>query len=126
MNNEDTTVEIDEVSDLFEQMGKRTLWVEWTVKNGIGPDWITPEQKITFYLDQIPLAETAFREKLKSALIVALNLPEPDIRGDAVIRGEGEFKRIDAMLELSYEWDETVPYMWSRDSGVGTIILDLQ
>jgi hypothetical protein len=58
---------------------------------------------------------------LKNALVVALQIPDKSI--DAVIYGEGEITREESTLVVNFEWDEAVPFQYSRDSGTGKVQL---
>ena len=67
-----------------------SLWVEWKVLPPFGPDWIKGGRYICFYLNQNPLADNAFHQQLKIALIQALNIlaesPTDIINGEEDIK----------------------------------------
>jgi hypothetical protein len=120
MSNEKELV-VEDLDSLLELIQQCEFWVEWYVKCEVGPDWLGGGRSITFYLDNSPLAETRIHSQLKNALVVALQIPDKSI--DAVIYGEGEITREESTLVVNFEWDEAVPFQYSRDSGTGKVQL---
>lgn len=115
---------VDDLATLFALIQSCKCWVSWEVRCDIGPEWICGGRSIQFHLDQRPLADTPVHNQLKDALITALSIPANS--SDAVIRGEGTITCNQNTLEVEYEWSEAVPYMDSRDSGIGNAhLLDL-
>ena len=115
------SIVISNLESLLHQMEQADFGVEWTVRCQFGPDWVTGGRWIQFYLGGKPLAKTLLHQELKTSLVQALSIPE--MSPDAVINGEGEINHTDNRLVIDYDWWESVPYMYPRDSGAGTAVL---
>lgn len=119
---EDERIVVEDLATLVGLIERHECWVRWEVTCEVGPDWLGGRRSIEFHVGSRRLAETAFHDRLRAALVEALAIPSES--ADAVIRGEGTVRWEGGRLEMDYEWSEAVPYQDPRDGGVGTARLD--
>ena len=95
--------------------------VAWSVRCEIGPDWMGGGRDVKLFQNGNQLSGTHC-DKLISAIIAAASIPSES--SDSVISGEGEISLHNEKLMLEFEWDDTVPYDCTRNSGHGTVELE--
>ena len=112
-----SSLQIETMEVLLRYMQEKELSVEWTVYSDIGPGWIGGSRTICFYLDEHPLHDNSFHERLQRSVIAFANIPETG--GENMIYGEGQVSAKNGRLYLSYRWDSAPPYLESVESGHG-------
>jgi hypothetical protein len=120
MNKPDST-SIETSSQLRELLGNSCIDVVWFVRCEIGPDWIGGGRDVQLFQNGNRLSGTCC-ENLISAIIAAASIPSES--SDSVISGEGEITLHDEKLTLEFEWNDTVPYDDTRNSGHGSVELE--
>ncbi len=111
------SIQIETKESLLEHMQEKELTVEWTVYSDVGPDWIGSHRTMCFYLDEYPLHDNSFHDRLRQSVIKLVNIPETS--EDNVIQGEGEIVEKNGRLYLTYWWSSAPPYQDSVESGNG-------
>ena len=69
-----SSLQIETMEVLLRYMQEKELSVEWTVYSDIGPGWIGGSRTICFYLDEHPLHDNSFHERLQRSVIAFANI----------------------------------------------------
>lgn len=113
------TIEIESFQQLLQRIEGTCLYVVWDVRCDIGPEWIGGGRKIRLLIDGRPIADSAFCDRLKSAIVSAAAIPLETT--NTVISGEGEISLVGARLILEFEWSEAKPYDYPCNQGGGVV-----
>lgn len=116
----DNVIEIESFEKLNSLMKSMEFSVRWLVRSEIGPGWIGSSRTIDFYLDNYILSENEFCTVLKKRLIESI--PIPNKSKDHVINGYGDITLKNNQLEITYEWDSSIPYQHPSEFKEGKTI----
>lgn len=115
------SISIDSPSQLRELLRKACVDVVWFVRCEIGPDWIGGGREVQLFHNAIRLSGN-YCCNLISEITTAASIPSES--SDSVISGEGKISLHDEKLVFEFEWYDTVPYDYARNSGHGTVELE--
>ena len=118
--NKPDSVSLESFSQFRELLRASCVDVVWFVRCEIGPDWIGGGRDVQLFQNGNQLSGT-YCHSLISAIITAASIPAEST--DSVISGEGEISLRNGKLMLEFEWNDTVPYGCTRNSGNGTVEL---